>query len=224
MKNYYLLFLLISNVIFAQSNSDIALIKANNAIALMDDGKIEESIKILEECKELDPENYMYPYEIAYAHVLKKEYKTALNILKATKKYKTINSQVYQMAGNCYSYLGKSERAIKEYEEGMKRFPKAGNLHLEKGNVYLAQENYDEAIKNYKMGIEVAPMFSSNYFRLAKLYLNSNNKLAGLLYGELFMNIERTTHRTQEISTLLYNTYKSSISLGENESEIDFCD
>lgn len=224
MKKIYIIFLLISNVIFAQTNSEIAWNKAKDAIKLMDDGKIEESIKILEDCKILDPENYTYSYEIAYAHVLKKDYKEAIKILKKTKKYKTANSQVYQMSGNCYSYLGKPERAIKEYEEGMKRFPNSGNLHLEKGNIYLGEEKYDEAIRNYEKGIEAEPMFSSNYFRLAKLYLNSNNKLAGIIYGELFMNIERTTQRTQEISELLYETYKSSITLGENESKIEFCD
>lgn len=66
-------------------------------------------------------------------------------------------------------------------------------------------------------------MFSSNYFQLAKLYLNSNNKLVGIIYSELFINIERTTKRTQEMSELLYKTYKSLITLQENESKISFC-
>jgi tetratricopeptide (TPR) repeat protein len=198
--------------------------KAKDAVELMDEGKIDESIQILEECELLDPEEYTYPYEIAYAYVLKKDYEGAIKILKKTKKYQSANSQVYQMSGNCYSYLGKPDKAIKEYEEGMKRFPNAGNLYLERGNIYLAQENYNEAVKNYETGIEVDPMFPSNYYRLAELYLNSNNKLAGLIYGELFMNIERTTNRTIEISELLYNTYQASITLGEEESKIEFCD
>lgn len=224
MNKICLIFLLISNAFYAQTNNEIAWEKAKDAIKLMDEGKIEESIKILKECEKLDPDNYTYPYEIAYAHVIQKDYENAIKILKNTKKYKPASSQVYQMLGNCYSFSGKPEKAIKEYEEGMKRFPKSGNLYLEKGNIFLDQENYDEAILNYEKGIEVDPMFPSNYYRLAKLYLNSNNKLAGLIYGELFMNIERTTKRTQEISELLYTTYESSITLGENESKIDFCD
>ncbi|WP_108869397.1 tetratricopeptide repeat protein [Aquimarina aquimarini] len=219
---FLLQFLVISS--FAQSDSEIALTKAKEAIKLMDEGKIDKSIELLEESQKLDSKNYIYPYEIAYAYVLKKEYKKAIKILKKVKKYETLNSQVYQMSGNCYSYLEEPDKAIKEYEEGMNRFPNSGNLHLEKGNIFLGQEKYDEAIKNYENGIDVDPTYTSNYYRLAKLFLNSTDKLSGLIYGEIFMNLERTTERTQEISELLYDTYQSSITLSDKESKIDFCE
>lgn len=210
--------------LLAQTNKEIAYSKAKLAIKIMDEGKIDESIKLLEESQKLDSENYIYPYEIAYAYIQKKDYKKAIKILNKIKKYKSLNSQVYQMSGNCYSYMDKPEKAIKEYEEGMKHFPNSGNLYLEKGNIFLVQEEYNKAISNYEKGIEVDPTFTSNYYRLAKLFLNSNDKLSGLIYGEIFMNLERTTARTQEISELLFNTYKSSITLSEDESKIDFCE
>jgi len=209
--------------LFAQMDKEKALNIAREAIKIMDEGKIEESIILLEESEKLDPENYMYPYEIAYALIQKKEYKNAIKILEKIKSYKSINSQVYQMSGNCYSFLGKSKKAIKEYEAGMKIFPDKGNLHLEKGNIFLDKKEYDEAILNYENGIKVDPSYPSNYYRLAKLFLNSSDKLSGLVYGELFMNLERTTARTQEMSELLYNTYKTSISFGENNSSVKFC-
>lgn len=218
-----LLLCFLSFSLFAQTDKEIAYSKAKEAIKIMDEGKLDESIKLLEESQKLDSENYIYPYEIAYAYAQKKEYKKAIKILNKIKKYKSINSQVYQMSGNCYSFLGKPKKAIKEYEEGMKHFPNSGNLHLEKGNIFLGQEEYQKAIENYEKGIEVDPTFTSNYFRLAKLFLNSTDKLSGLIYGEIFMNLERTTSRTQEMSKLLFNTYKSSITLGENKSKIDFC-
>lgn len=225
MKKIFALLILCSiTSVIAQNKKSLALEKGMKAIELMDKGSYEESIKLLEESEKLDPKNYSYPYEIAYAHVLQEDYEPAIKILEKTKKYKKINSQVYQLLGNCYDYLGKPEKAISTYEEGMKKFPNVGNLHLEKGNVYYGAEKYDLAIENYKNGLRADPMFPSNYYRLALLYLNSNDKLSGLIYGELFMNIERTTARTQEISKLLFNTYKNSITLGENESEIDFCD
>ena len=52
----------------------------------MDEGKLDESIKLLEESQKLDPENYMYPYEIAYAYVQKKKYEKAIKILNNVKK------------------------------------------------------------------------------------------------------------------------------------------
>jgi len=224
MKNLLLILLLVFSInIFSQRN-EIAWSKAKEAIKLMDDGKIDESIILLKECEKLDGKDYTYPYEIAYAYTLKKDYVTAIDLLDKTKKYKNINSQVYQLSGNCYSYLGKSDLAIKEYEAGIKKFPKAGNLHLEKGNIFLQQEKYNEAIENYEKGIKADPMFPSNYYRLALLYLDSNDKLSGLIYGEIFMNLERTTKRTSEMSKLLFDTYKKSVLFNGNETKIEFCD
>lgn len=218
-----LTFVLILNMSNAQTNQEIAHEKGREAIALMDSGEYDKSIEILKECEKLDPENYVYPYEIAFAHVLQENYSKALKILNKVKKFERLTSQVYQMSGNCQSYMGNPEKAIAEYEEGMKKFPNAGNLHLEKGNIYLFQKNYDEAIKNYENGIAVDPTFPSNYFRLAKLFLNSSDLLSGVIYGEIFMNLERTTARTQEISEMLYNTYASAIKFSENQIEVDFC-
>lgn len=223
--NKVLLLLLVQFIVvsfFAQTDQEKAFEKAKEAIKMMDAGQIDESIQLLRECEKMDPENYQYPYEIAYAHVLKEEYDKAAKILKKVKKYKFINSQVYQMLGNCYSLMGKPEVAIKEYEMGMKVFPNSGNLHLEKGNIYLGQGKYDEAVVNYENGIAVDPTFTSNYYRLAKLFLNSRDKLSGLIYGEIFMNLERTTTRTQEMSELLYDAYHSSITLGDT-MRVTFC-
>ncbi len=211
-------------VLISQTSKEIAWEKAKEAIQLMDNGKIEKSIKILKECEKLDPKEYTYPYEIAFAYVLKKDYKRAIKILNKVKKYENINSQVYQMLGNCYSYEGNPKKAIKTYEEGMKLFPKSGNLHLEKGNVYLGLQDYTAAVTNYKKGIEVEPMFPSNYYNIAVIYLSTNNKLNGLIYGEIFMNLERTTERTQNMSLLLLETYEKAIQFEKDETKIDFCE
>lgn len=214
---------LISLMGFSQRN-ELAWKKAKVAIRLMDEGKVDESIQLLKECEKIDNEDYTYPYEMAYAYILKKDYETAITILNKTKKYKNINDQVYQLSGNCYSYLNKPKLAIKEYEQGMKKFPNAGNLHLEKGNIFLIQEKYEDAIENYRNGIAAEPNFSSNYYRLALLYLNSTDRLSGLLYGEIFMNLERSTQRTTEMSKLLYDGYKKSIKFNDTNVATDFCE
>lgn len=210
--------------IYSQTDTDLALSKAKEAIKLMDNGKVDESIDLLKESQKLDPDNFVYPYEIAYAKILQENFTDAINILEKLKSHKSTNNQVYQLLGNCYSYLGKPKKAIKKYDEGLKKFPNSGNLYLEKGNIFNQQEEYSQAIENYTTGIQVDPMFPSNYYNLASLYIRSNEKLSGLIYGEIFMNIERTTERTQKMSEMLYNTYRTSITLGEDESRIDFCD
>lgn len=208
----------------AQPRNEEAWSKAKEAIKLMDAGEIDKSIALLEECQKLDKNDYTYPYEIAYAYMLKKDYAKAAEILDKTKKYKNITNQIYQMSGNCYSYLGQPEKAIQEYDEGLSKFPNSGNLYLEKGNIFLLQKKYDEAILNYNNGIKVEPMFASNYYRLTKLYAGSTDKLSALLYGEIFLNLERTSKRTLEVSKILFDTYKTSIKIDGDEASIEFCD
>ncbi|TRZ44342.1 tetratricopeptide repeat protein [Robertkochia solimangrovi] len=221
-----ILFLLILNVgmhpISAQEETTRD--KAKRAITMMDNGQIEESIEILRECVVEEPENYIYPYEIAYARILQEDYEKAIEILSKLKSYEDINSQIYQLLGNCYSYNGDEKTALKTYAEGLSIFPNAGNLFLETGNIYYHNEDYDTAIQKYREGIEHDPMYPSNYYRLALLYLNSKDLMSGLIYGELFMNLERTTQRTQEMSKLLYETYVEAIKIKKDTLSFEFCD
>jgi len=63
----------------------------------------------------------------------------------------------------------------------------------------------------YEKGIEVDPKFSSNYYRAALIYCSSTEEVWGMIYGEIFMNLERNSKRTIEISKLLFDVYKSEI-------------
>ena len=82
---------------------------------------------------------------------------------------------------------------------------------------YYMQKDYAkaleimQAIPYYEKGIEMAPEYPSNYYRLARIYCNSENEIWGVIYGEIFMNLERNTQRTREISALLYQTYQKAL-------------
>lgn len=216
---------LFAQPLWAQRQPDgaIAHQKAKKAIELMDAGEYDRSIEILKECERLDPDNYVYPYEIAYAYTLQQKHKQALKVIKKVVRYPDISSQVYQMLGNSYSYLGKPQQAIKAYEAGLERFPNAGNLYLERGTVYRVQEKWQESMASYAMGIEVDPDFASNYYWLSLLYMSSNNRFAGLILGEAFMNLERTTPRTQQISKSMLQTYKDILVLEGDSAKFNFC-
>lgn len=198
--------------------------KIYDAIKLVDEKKYNEGIAILKECEKIDPKAYTYPYEIALAYTYQEDYKSAISQLKKIKNYDNIESNYFALLGNNYDYLNKPEEAIKIYDEGLKRFPNSGELYLEKGVVLEFEKKYSEAVKSYEKGIQVAPNYPSNYYRAANLYLNSDNKLAGLIYGEVFLNIERTTDRTKEMSKKLYDSYKNAIIFkSKNEKEISIC-
>ena len=230
MQKYVILnfiFVLFTSFCFAQSDKDKnnAMEKAKVAIQLMDSGKIEESIILLKESEKLDPENANYPYEIAYANYLKKDYKTAIQILEKLVNYKNVSANVFSLWGNAYDNLQNPEKAIEIYDLGLKRFPDKGLLYLEKGVVFEFEKDFNKAVEIYKKGISVEPNYPSNYYRLSKLYLDSSNKVPGFIYGEIFLNLERTTDRTKEISKLLFDKYKESVTYENRQMrKLDFCE
>lgn len=221
-KNYFLLLILLSLNIYSQKKT-FKCEKVYDAVKLIDEGKYNEAIKILEDCENLDPLEYTYPYEIALAKSYSKDYDGAIKKLIKIKNYKEIKDDYYQLLGNNYDYAGDSAMAIKTYDEGLKKFPKSGRLYLERGVMYESSKPI-EAIKIYEKGIEAEPMYPSNYYRATKIYLKTNDRLSGLIYGEIFMNLERTTSRSQEMSKLLYEGYKNSlIFISQNQKKTEFC-
>lgn len=212
------LFLLLLNPAYGQDKKEKALTKGREAIRLMDEGKFDESIILLEEAKKLDPENLDYPYEIAYAQYAKKEYKKAAKILEKLTTHKDVSDQVFQLLGNSYDLAGEQQKAIDTYEKGLKKFPESGKLYLESGIIQLSKNEYNKALDLFEKGIEVAPHFPSNYYWATRLYCSSTEEVWGMIYGEIFMNIERNSKRTEEISKLLFDTYRKEIKFTSDSS------
>ena len=218
------IFFLSTLPLLSQSKKDIAVQKGIEAVKLMDCGKVEESITLLKEAQKLDPANIVYPYEIAYAHCLEENYEEAINILKPIQENEDASDTFFQMLGICYNSIGNNEGAIKTFEEGIKKFPDSGALYFELGNAYMAQDEKYTALSYFEKGIAADPKYPSNYYWAAKIYLDTEDEVWGMLYGELFMNLERNTHRTVEMSKLLYETYKSEITIvSDSAVSVSFC-
>lgn len=194
------------------------------AIRIMDNGDPDRAITMLDSARLLDPDDYIYVYEIGFAYYLKKDYPKSIEAFQQSLVYKNATDQCYQMLGNTYDIAGDRVKAIETYNEGLKKYPGSGRLYLELGNIDLIEKDYDEAITWWEKGIAADPKYSSNYYRLAKLYADSKDRLWALFYGELFMNIERNSKRTAEISQLLYDTYKASIITRGDSTRVDLTD
>jgi len=207
----FLLFYISS--IFPQSkqDKDAAVEIAMKAIKIMDEGKYNESIKLLEKSIKLDPERIDFPYEKAYAQYRKKDFKSAIKNLNNLTKHKDVNDRVFQLLGNCYDEMNNPDKAIKTYKKGLKKFPNSGKLFTELGILEYNRGNYNLAIEYWEKGIDVEPIYASNYYWLGKVFSYSEERIWSILYSEMFINLERNSIRTVEISKLLYDTYKESI-------------
>jgi hypothetical protein len=93
----------------------------------------------------------------------------------------------------------------------MKRFPSSGVLYLEAGILEYLQKNYPEARRFWEGGIIAQPAFSMNYYWLVKAYSVTTEKIWAALYGEIFINMDRNSEKTKEVSQVLYDIYSSCI-------------
>jgi len=206
---------------YAQTAQEQAHAKAKEAIRLEDEeGKFEAAIALLKEAQQLDPMAMKYSYELAYAYQGNKDYAAARSVLQRLLTHKDVDAQVYQMLGNNYDYQGLPDSAVMTYNAGLKKFPDAGELYLELGNMHTAKKEVGKALPYYEKGIEVDPSFASNYYWACIIYATSDDEGWGLLYGELFMNLERNSKRTADISKVLYDTYHEEISITDSSASV----
>lgn len=160
------------------------LFRLKEAVAMVDEGKIDQAMTEYEALAKKYPDDYNIAYEYCFALYLKQDFKKALPIIRQLCKSPDAEELAYQMYGSMLDDDGKPKEAIKVFDEGLKRFPKSGKLYLEKGTVNLRQDKYQEALDCYNIGIEVDPMFASNYYRAANIYFMTTTEIWGLIYAE----------------------------------------
>jgi len=219
----FLIFTAIGQFVYGQTDKEKAEDKGKEAVRLMENEKVDESILLLEEAQKLDPASFDIPYELAYAHYLRKEYTQAITILEKIENHKNATDRLYQLLGNSYDNIKKGNKAVEVYEKGLKKFPNSGYIYLESGILQYNKREDIKALNFFEKGIEVAPELASNYYWAAKIFCRSTEEVWGMIYGELFMNLERNSERTAEISKLLFDTYKNKIKItGEYTFSVSF--
>jgi tetratricopeptide (TPR) repeat protein len=196
---------------------------AKQGMEMVDKGHLDEALEVFNKGAALDPDNSSFQYEIAVIYYLKKDYVQTINILEKVLTKPDANDQFYQILGNAYDLNGQTPKARKVYAAGIKRFPKSGALFLESGIMEYMQKNNVDAVRYWESGVLAQPTFATNYYWLAKYYASTTEKVWAVMYGEIFINLERNSDQTQEISDLLYKTYKSCLSIGPDKKvEIHF--
>lgn len=203
----------------AQSKYDAMV---DSAIVLMERGEINDSRILLESVLEKNPIHYNANYELAYLYCMQKQYDNSIAILNKIKDSPQITDRYYQLLGTIYDYKEQSKNAIDIYKEGISKFPKSGRLHVELGMMYHKSNDIMTALNTYEKGILADPMFPSNYFYAGLVLLDSSEPVWGLMYGEIFMNLEPYTDRARTMSKYLFETIKSNVLLTDTAFVANF--
>lgn len=185
---------------------------AIEGIELMNEKDNFESIYLLKKAEKLDPSNFAYPYEIGVAYNLQGDYKKAVKYLKKSTKMDSCQAQCFLYLATIQKQNEALDQAIHTYKNGISKLKNEGELYLQLGITYQESNEIKAAVNTWKQGTVNAPNYASNYYATA-LYLcqHTTNRFYGVIDAEIFINLERETQHTDEISKLLYNSYKQSI-------------
>jgi tetratricopeptide (TPR) repeat protein len=206
--------LAIASAATAQSARERAEELARTAVEAMDDGRIIHAIALLDSAIALDRHELSYRYEKGYALLLNHDYPGGLAVIEPLLGDTAATDYYYQLAAALRTAQGDSIAAVAVLKAGIERFPGSGLLHLELGSRAEAAGSFHEAVAIYERGMRAQPAYPDNYYRAALILANSSERIWGLIYGEMFMNLERESERTQRMGALLLETYRKAIEVG----------
>lgn len=181
------------------------------ARAFMLQGDYSNAILVLNRAVQLDPKDIEIAKDLGLNHYFAKDYNKALDIYKPLLEREDADDQCFQVAADIYLALDQQKECDRVLKKGLKKFPASGPLYNELGELLWALKDYT-AIKQWEKGIEMDPGFSKNYFNAARFYYLTTDKVWSLLYGEIFLNIEPQSASSQEIKTILLESYKKLFS------------
>jgi Tfp pilus assembly protein PilF len=170
-------------------------------------GDYTNAVVVLNEALKKDPQNLELVKDLAFNYYLEKEYDKGLAIAKPAIERPDADVQTYQVLALLYKAIDQLKECERLYKAGIKRFPRSGVLYNEYGEMLWSRQDYD-GIKQWEKGIEIDPNYSTNYYNAAKYYFYTQDKVWGLLYAEIFLNLESYSKRTAEIKELLLEAYK----------------
>ena len=192
---------------FSQTGATDTKTPQETARAYTRQGDYTNALVVLNEALKKDPQNLELSKDIAFNYYLEKEFDKGIAVAKALIERRDADVTSYQILGMLYKAIGEVKECDRMYKAGIKRYPHSGVLLNEYGEMLWSKQDYS-AIKYWEQGIRIDPGYPGNYYNAARYYFFTQDKVWGLVYGEIFLNMESYTKRTAEIKDLLLEGYK----------------
>ncbi len=227
MKNYSALFLYLVFAFSVSAQPDDPKTMHQTARSFMMSGDFDNAIIILNRALQQDKKSLDMQKDLVQCYYFKKDYVKALEGVKALIDREDADVMTFQVAGNVYKALEEVKECDKMYKKALKKFPRSGALHSEYGELLWAKKDYS-AISYWEKGIEVDPGYGGNYYNAALFYFYTKDKVWGLIYGEIFVNMESLSERGAAMKELLLQGYKEKLFVeadllkGEEKNKSEF--
>lgn len=208
-------------------NAALAALKCDSAVKLADKGLADQSIRLLAEAIRLDPGQIRYPSEMAYSFYLKNDLPSATSILSQQLAKPEADEKLFLFLGTLYIQNGQTEKAEEIYHAGLLRFPQSGKIYAALVEGLIKSKNYYPALSEAEKGIQADPSVADNYYWAAQLYCHSSEKVWGMLYGEIFLNLNHgiDSVKQEQMSRTLFSTFIKAVHVqGGEVTSVDFTD
>lgn len=198
-----------------------------NAKTFMRSGDFENAVLILNRAIQMDKNNLELQKDLVMSYYLKRDYAKALDLVKPLVERDDADVVCFQIAGNVYKALEQVKDCDKLYKKALKKFPKSGPLYSEYGELLWSSKD-NSAIQLWEKGIQLDPGYGGNYYNAAMYYFYSRDKVWGLIYGEIFVNMESLSERGAAMKDLLFKGYKeklfaeTDLMKGEDKNKSEF--
>jgi tetratricopeptide (TPR) repeat protein len=188
----------------------------NEGVDLFDQGDYDAAIKKYEKAIDLNPKNMAARYELAYTWYTKGDFKKAIEhsqvVVQVKKDYWIDAIVIY---GASYENLGKSKRAIKIFEEGLKERPDHAQLRYNAALSYFNLKQYDLAERYLTIAVEQDKANTSAHLLLANVELVRGEKLKSMMALYYFLLLEQNTDRTIKAFDMLQAIWENLAKSGE---------
>src|SRR5204863_2093686 len=188
------------------------------ALNFIRSGDYHNAMLVLNRALRQDKNNLELQKSLVMAYYYKRDFEKALVGVKVLVDRDDADVMTYQIAGNVYKALEEVKDCDRMYKKALKKFPKSGPLYSEYGELLWAAKDYS-AIQQWEKGIQVDPAYAGNYYNAALYYFYTQDKVWSLVYGEIFVNMESLTERSNSMKQLLYQGYKEKLFAGANMME-----
>jgi len=175
-------------------------------------GDYANAVLVLNRALENEPENMELRKDLAFAYYLQGDLSKGSNAIKPVVDSRAADVQAFQIMGMIYTAQGMTREAERNFRIGIRKFPESGVLYNDYGELLWNRNEFAAASKQWLKGIQNDQNYSGNYYNAARYYYMTQDKVWGLIYGEMFLNLESYSKRTPEIKKMLVEGYKKLFS------------
>ncbi len=209
MKYFLLLFCFILEFSAGQAQEQTAKLLMETARILIQKGDYDSAVLLLDRAKKQEPDNIELLRDLSFASYLKRDFAKAIEAGKELIEKPNADQQSFQVLGMSYKAIASYKECGKLYRAALHKFPNSGVIYNEYAELFAMENDLEKAIVLWEKGIELDPGYSGNYYNAAMYYVQKSNWLRAALYGELFVNLESYSTRTDEIKNRLFEVYKN---------------